>query len=302
MPSLGPGSVLARLGQKMNPAASEGTQAARNLDPDTVAGFGVEWNRYDQKAVSPVELRAYFDAYFKIFPWNSLPPAPVGFDMGCGSGRWANLVAPRVAELHCIDASKDALAVAKRNLADHTNCVFHNESVDTMSLEPRSMDFGYSLGVLHHIPDPLAGLRACTRALKPGAPFLVYLYYAFDNRPAWFRTIWRASDALRRAICQLPPEARIRLTQVIAASIYWPLARTARALERFGLTLQSLPLYAYREASFYTMQTDALDRFGTKLEHRFSAEQVRKLMESAGIERVTLNQDAPFWCAVGYAR
>jgi ubiquinone/menaquinone biosynthesis C-methylase UbiE len=38
-----------------------------------------------------------------------------------------------------------------------------------------SMDFGYSLGVLHRVPSIAEALRACTRKLKPGAPFLVYL-------------------------------------------------------------------------------------------------------------------------------
>ena len=48
------------------------------------------------------------------------------------------------------------------------------------------MDFGYSLGVLHHIPDTCAGIKACARLLKRGGPFLVYLYYAFDNRAIAF--------------------------------------------------------------------------------------------------------------------
>jgi hypothetical protein len=49
------------------------------------------------------------------------------------------------------------------------------------------MDFGYSLGVLHHVADTEGALRAAVRTLKPGAPLLVYLYYAFDNRPRWSR-------------------------------------------------------------------------------------------------------------------
>ena len=49
------------------------------------------------------------------------------------------------------------------------------------------MDFGYSLGVLHHLEDTQAGMAACVRKLKPGAPFLVYIYYALENRPIWFR-------------------------------------------------------------------------------------------------------------------
>ncbi|MCY7329778.1 MAG: class I SAM-dependent methyltransferase, partial [Saprospiraceae bacterium] len=68
----------------------------------------------------------------------------------------------------------------------------------SVSLPDGAMDFGYSLGVLHHIPDTRAALAACVRKLKPGAPFLLYLYYAFDNRPWWFKALWRLSDVVRR--------------------------------------------------------------------------------------------------------
>ena len=51
------------------------------------------------------------------------------------------------------------------------------------------MDFGYALGVLHHVPNTQEGLNSCIKLLKPGAPFLVYLYYSFDNRPNWYRNL-----------------------------------------------------------------------------------------------------------------
>ena len=124
---------------------------------------------------------------------HSLPEHAVGFDAGCGSGRWAALVAPRVGHLYCVDASSDALTVAQRKLANQANVSFYEASLDAIPLADGSMDFGYSLGVLHHLPDPFAGLAACVRKLKPGTPILVYIYYAFDNRPAWFRLLWRAS-------------------------------------------------------------------------------------------------------------
>ena len=46
-----------------------------------------------------------------------------------------------------------------------------------MPIKDNSMDFGFSLGVLHHLPDPFEGIKSCVTKLKPGAPFLVYLYY-----------------------------------------------------------------------------------------------------------------------------
>ena len=98
-----------------------------------------------------------------------------------------------------------------------------------MPLADGSMDFGYSLGVLHHLPDPRAGLAACVRKLKPGAPMLVYIYYAFDNRPAWFRLLWRASDYLRRAVANAPFRLKSAIAELFAALVYWPLARAARS-------------------------------------------------------------------------
>lgn len=273
-----------------------------NIDTRAVAGFGDEWTRFDQSALPSEELRELFEQYFAIFPWDALPPDAAGFDLGCGSGRWATCVATRVGTLHCIDPSEAALQVARRNLADRQNCLFHLASVDRLPLPDGSMDFGYSLGVLHHVPDTAAGIRACVAKLKPGAPFLVYLYYAFDNRPRWFRALWKISDAGRRFISGLPYRLRYWLSSLIAAGVYFPLARGARILEQRGFDVAVLPLSAYRARSFYTMRTDALDRFGTSLEQRFTADQIQDMMQDASLERVTFSPSVPYWCAVGYRR
>lgn len=270
-----------------------------NLDEATVAGFGDEWSRFDQASLDHRELELLFDTYFRIFDWESLPPSPHGFDLGCGSGRWARLVAPRVGILHCIDASPVALGVARRNLTGIGNCRFHHASASQMPLPDASMDFGYSLGVLHHVPDTADALAACVAKLKPGAPFLLYLYYAFDNRPLWYRAIWRASDLLRRGISRLPTLPRTLIAEGIATLIYWPLARLASLLESAGRDVSSLPLAFYRDRSFYTMRTDALDRFGTRLEQRFTRNEIRQMMELAGLRDIRFSDRPPFWCAIG---
>ena len=156
---------------------------SRNFDDATVRAFGREWTRFDQSEVPEEALRIMFSEYFAIFPWERLPRNARGADVGCGSGRWARLAAPRVSELHCVDASEEAVVVARRNLSTFANVIVHHATVDSLPFEDNSLDFAYSLGVLHHLPDAAAALRACVRKLKTGAPFLVYLYYAFDNRP-----------------------------------------------------------------------------------------------------------------------
>jgi ubiquinone/menaquinone biosynthesis C-methylase UbiE len=160
-----------------------------NTDEKVVADFGLEWTKFNQSGADLGELKTIFDDYFSIFPWTQLPVDAEGFDLGCGSGRWAYFVAPRVGRLHCIDPSSDALAVAAQKLAAYDNCEFHCASVEAIPLPDDSADFGYSLGVLHHVPDTQQGINACVKKLKSGAPFLLYLYYAFDNRPVWFRIV-----------------------------------------------------------------------------------------------------------------
>lgn len=271
-----------------------------NIDRVTVEDFGKEWSRFDQSGLGREELASQFERYFKVFPWDSLPASAVGFDLGCGSGRWASLAAPRVGKLNCIDASEAAINVARRNLTALENVELHVASVDSIPLDDGSMDFGYSLGVLHHIPDTAAALASCVRKLKPGAPFLVYLYYAFDNRPPWFRLVWKCSDVVRRGISQLPFGIKRIVTDVVAVFIYFPAAKLSAVLEKMGANVDSIPLSTYRRHSFYTMRTDALDRFGTTLERRFTRAEIESMMLAAGLEHVRFSDDEPYWCAVGF--
>ncbi len=273
----------------------------KNIDSKTVVGFGDEWTRFDQSELSENEHRELFENYFSLFPWDVLTEDAKGFDLGCGSGRWAKLVAPRVSHLYCIDPSS-ALDVARKNLSHFSNCDFYNAAVDAIPLKDSSMDFCYSLGVLHHVPDTEAGIKACVEKLKVGAPFLIYLYYSFDNRPWWFITIWRLSDGLRKIISRFPNELRFFASQIIALLVYFPLAKTSRLLEIIGVDVNKIPLSFYRNCSFYTMRTDALDRLGTRLEKRFSKRQILSMMEKAGLERIKFSKNMPYWCAVGFRK
>ena len=89
---------------------------------------------------------------------------------------------------------------------------------------------------------------------------------------------------------------------LIAISIYFPLARIALMTERIGINLENFPLNSYRHASFYVMRTDARDRFGTPLEKRFSKKEIFIMMNKAGLERIKFSNLVPFWTAVGFKK
>lgn len=274
------------------------TDQGLTTDSETIEGFGDEWAAFDQSRQDPAERLSEFERYFSLFPFAELAGAE-GFDLGCGSGRWAAIAAQRVGHLHCIDPAEKALDVARANVGARSNVTFHHASSDDIPLADASQDFGYSLGVLHHTPDTEQAMAKCVAKLKPGAPFLVYLYYAFDNKPGWFRRVWQASDLARRVISRMPFTGRRLTSEILAGLVYWPLARTARLAENLGANVGSFPLSDYRRRSFYAMRTDALDRFGTKLERRFTRAEIEAMMRRCGLTDIAFRDDAPYWCACG---
>jgi len=275
-------------------------QKNKNIDQKVVNDFGREWNKFNHLEIDKNSLQASFESYFSIFPFDILPKNAEGFDMGCGSGRWAKFVAPMIYKLNCIDPSELALKQANQNLSKYSNCHFECASASENSLQESSQDFGYSLGVLHHTPDTFEALESCAKKLKPGAPFLIYLYYSLDNKPFWYRTLWRISDFFRKIISKLPFPIKFFISQLIGLIVYLPLARLSMLMEKFGLNVKNFPLSDYRYKPFYVLRTDALDRFGTRLEHRFSKKEITDMLERAGFNNISFSENPPFWTAIAY--
>jgi hypothetical protein len=62
-----------------------------------------------------------------------------------------------------------------------------------------------------------------------------------------------------------------------------------------------MPLSIYRRAPLYMMRNDALDRFGTWRERRFTRPEAVELMTRSGLDDVGVSDTPPLWCAVGRA-
>lgn len=271
---------------------------SNRISRQAIAGFGEEWTRFNQKKLSTLELESIFQDYFTQFPWSELPDVARAADIGCGSGRWAKLVAPRVGMLTCINASDAALTIARDNLSQFNNVDFRPAITTDLPFQDEELDFAYSLGVLHHVDDIRSSLHEIARTIRPGGYFLMYVYYAFDNRPIWFVSLWHLTNLARKTICLLPSKLRFFVCDLIASFVYWPMAKFACLLDALQLPVKNLPLSYYRKASFYTMRTDALDRFGTVIENRYTKMEVEDMLSEAGFENIGFSDKEPFWCAV----
>jgi SAM-dependent methyltransferase len=147
----------------------------------TATAFGWQWQQF-------TELYDQYEAQF--LDWIE-PIQPEFFrdkivlDAGCGNGRHAYYAARYGArEIVAMDLSA-AVETAHANLGKLPNAhviqgdIYNPPFKRSGATGP--FDFIYSIGVLHHLPDPEAGFKSLVRFLKPGGAIFAWVYGKENN-------------------------------------------------------------------------------------------------------------------------
>ena len=271
-----------------------------NFDQNVIDGFGHEWTAFAYTETETAEaLDVQFMAYCVPIDLTQFDPlTSVAADFGAGSGRWSSRLAPFFSLVYALEPSDGANKVLRNKFTGDSKIVVLQETVGVNSIPVASLDLAMSLGVLHHIPDTGLAMRDISRSIKPGGYFLCYLYYDLENKPMYYRLILKASNFVRGIISKLPQRIKGFVAKIIAVFIYWPLARLSKVLEKLGRNTSNFPLHHYANMPFVMLANDALDRFGTSLEQRFSQSQIKDMLVESNFDITTLNfsEREPFWC------
>jgi 2-polyprenyl-3-methyl-5-hydroxy-6-metoxy-1,4-benzoquinol methylase len=263
-----------------------------------IKSFGDEWDRFkNNKKELEETLYKQFLAYTEVLRKFEIPIDAVAADFGAGSGRWAKYFSTMFKSLIIIEPSAKAIEVARQNLHGILNVEFKQETIEESTISENSLDVAISLGVLHHTTDTYHALKSIVTKLKSGGIFLGYLYYNLENKNLSYRVIWKLSDLVRKTISKLPKFPKIILADLIAVIVYWPFARYSKSRIKRGGSVESIPLHHYHDMPIYMMRNDALDRFGTQVERRFSKAEIRNLLKRVGfdVETITFSDNEPFW-------
>ena len=271
----------------------------QNLDQQVIDSFGHEWAAFDYAESETDEaLDSQFLAYctpIDLSQFNA--KSSVAADFGAGSGRWASRLLPHFSLVYALEPSDGANKVLKNKFSKESRVTILQETVGANSIAAGSLDLAMSLGVLHHIPDTGLAIKDVASKIKSGGVFFCYLYYKLENKPLYYRGFFWTANSLRWVISRLPYALRKLIARLIATLIYLPLARTAKLLTSTGKNVSNFPLHHYANMPFVMLQNDALDRFGTRLEQRFSKKEITVMLDNAGFDLATLkfSDVEPFW-------
>jgi SAM-dependent methyltransferase len=177
----------------------------------TAEAFGWQWQHFAEQ--HPEFEAQFLDWLHPIGP--DFFPGKRVLDAGCGTGRHSYFAASYGAsEVVALDLSH-AVETARRNLAGFDDV--HVVQGDLLrpplrtAAEGGGFDFVYSIGVLHHLPDPYAGFRSLLRYLRPGGTIAVWVYGHENN--GFVRNV---VEPMRRVSTKVPPP--------LVRGLAWPLA------------------------------------------------------------------------------
>ena len=261
----------------------------------TAQSFGYEWTRFP-------EMYAEWEQSFL----NYMQPHAADFfrgkkvlDAGCGNGRFAYYAGKYGAEVWAIDLGP-AVEVARRNTAKPGNVQVVQADLHRPPFALESFDFIYSIGVLHHLPDPEPAFQNLLRFLKPEGEIQIYLYWRPEGQPIK-RALLSMVTATRKVTTRLPHSAVYALAFPAALTAFmffvWPY-RLLKAIPGLRSIAEKLPMKQYASFPFRVCVNDQLDRFSAPIENRYTRQDVRDWLNRARLEETKVNA-AYGWVGTG---
>ncbi len=241
---------------------------------ETASRFAEEWTRWS-------ELRDYYEQEF--FDWVAPLTAAdfagqMVFEGGCGKGRHTAIVAARRAKaIVAMDLGSSAfVAFAHTRHLPNAHVVIG----DLLNPPVRAVfDLAFSVGVLHHLPDPAAGFASLASRVRDGGRVAFWVYGQEGNE--W---ITKFVDPVRKAVTSKLPAELLRIACLPPSAILWMVIKLFYRPDKNGKGPSKLPYGDYFAAMYHypfdEMHANVFDQLVTPVAYYLREDQVRPWLAS----------------------
>jgi SAM-dependent methyltransferase len=237
--------------------------------------YGQHWNDYLPNAIKP----SYFEG-------------KTGLDVGCGFGRHIIQAAHSGAEMVGIDLSEAVLA-AYNNTKNLPNVHIIQGDIYSLPFRKGSFDFIYSIGVLHHLPDPQRGFQAVIKLLDARQHIFIWCY---DNEKPKKNAMY---EHIRRYTTRITYRNLYFLTFIAALGVRLLLNYPAMFLNKFGMTNRKFPYDYYIKYPFRVLHADLFDVFAVPSTKYYEQSELKEWFVKETLEINEIKHAVSGWTIYG---
>ena len=248
----------------------------------TAKSFGFEWLKYS-KVIK--EFEKDWERYFLPFITHDSINGKVVADIGCGLAKQGYFTAKYGAKFIGFDLS-EAVEAAYRNTKKYNSLIIQAD-IYNLPLKGNLVDYYYSIGVLHHLPNPKEGFLKIVELMKKSSKILIWVYGKHRNRRAAL-----IYNPLRAITTRLRKKHLYRLCY-IPALITHIFNLFSLCLEKFGAKkiAKKIPFYYYTNFPFSFKVNDSFDILATPTQEYFSIKQIEDWFIKGNFKKYFLKYD-----------
>ena len=271
-------------------------EALSRAERATARAFGQQWKMLGE--LSDV-FRAEFQSYLDPLPVSELRGLTV-LDAGCGMGKFSFAAAEAGARAVVAVDLSEAVDVAYEHLRPLSNVHVVQASIEQLPLRAGAFNFAFSIGVLHHTPDPGKSFQQLVPLVRSEGRLFVWLY-ALEGNELFVRWL----DPLRAAVFSRLPSWLNRVTATALALPLWVLIRLVYApLGRRAITLR-LPYAEYflyfSRLGLRTFWGTVYDKLVPPVSFYLTREEIRRWLADAGLRELSLrHRNGNSWSVLGW--
>jgi SAM-dependent methyltransferase len=255
----------------------------------TIKDFGEQWLRYDDTEGYFGSLELFSDILYPFLKPDEIKDCRVA-EIGSGSGRIVNMLLEAGAKHVIAIEPSEAIEVLNKNIRNPEKVTCLKITGD--QLPPYgNLDYIFSIGVLHHIPDPAPVAEAAFKALRPGGHFLVWLY-GREGNGLYLALI----EPLRVLTKHLPHFILAFLVEIM----YWPLVLYIKFCHMFPLPLRGYMLSVLEKMSPRKRRLIIYDQLNPSYAKYYNRLEAEKLLLDAQFKNVRVHHRHGYsWTVIG---